>query len=307
MDKFFTLKMIKRYILVLLFLLFLFYIFLIFLFSYKNEIIYALLFLFFILLVLPGIITYLFVKIKNRNPKYIIKTLESIIKEVSNKYSPAICSLLYNEKIVAYSDYTSTILDLESKGYIKIRKNNNDYSIMALKDDISKLNNYEKYVYKCIRNEENFDIVKFKTNVIEDAISLNIIEKRKDKTSGTKSTIFIFSLVLIFISIIIILMSLYMYITAVLIVVGIAAIIITKTNLYIEDKYILTKKGKTLKKQIMGFKYYIKEYTILEKRKQEGKEKIENYIAYALSLGETKALQEFVKKNEQYRDLIFKN
>ena len=307
MDKFFSLKMVKEYVVILLILLLIFYIFLIYLFSYKSDVVYALSFLFFVLLIVPGIITYLFVIIKNRNPKYIIKTLENIKKEISNDYSPAMCSLLYNEKIVAYSDYTSTILELENKGYLKISKNNNDYAIVILKNDISKLNNHEKYVYNCVRNEENFDIINFKNSVIEDALALKIIEKRKNKISENKNTILIFVLVLAFLSIIIALLCLHMYLIAILIVIGIASIIITKTNLYIEDKYILTKRGKKLKKHIMGFKYYIKEYTILGKRSPNEKEKMENYIAYALALGEAKTLQEFVKKNEQYRDLIYKN
>jgi len=303
MDKYFTLKMVKKYIAVLLIILLLFFCFLIYLFSYKSKIVYVLSFLFFILLILPGIITYLFVKIKNRNPRYVKNALERVVKEISNKYSPAICSLLYNEKIEAYSAYTATILDLEHKGYLKIRKNNNNYAIDVLKKDYDKLNKHEKFVMRCICNEEAFDIIKFKNNIFEDAISLNVIEQNESKD---KRDMLVLILMIVFFAIIIAFIFFHMYLSIILIILVMSFIVIAGTNLYIEDKYILTAQGKKLKKQVMGFKYYIKEYTLLEKRDIEEKELFKDYIAYALSLGETKILQEFVKTNEQYRYLIYK-
>ena len=72
-----------------------------------------------------------------------------------------------------------------------------------------------------------------------------------------------------------------------------------------ERKFKLTKKDKIIKKNVNGFRFFIREYTLIKTRSIEYKELYEEYIAYALSLGQANVVEEFVKKNEQYRNLIY--
>ena len=68
-----------------------------------------------------------------------------------------------------------------------------------------------------------------------------------------------------------------------------------------------TEKGKNVRKYVFGFKKFLREYTLINERKIEYKELFGNYIAYALSLGEAKVVEEFVSNNEKYRSLIYKS
>ncbi len=304
MDEIDILNKVKKYVIILLACLLLFYIWLINIFSYKDRIVYYLIFAFFILLILPGILSYIFLKLKYKNAKYIKRTLENITRELSNLYSPAICSLLYNKKIEAYSDYSATILKLENEGYIKV--NNSDYTIDFLKEDISKLNNHEKYALECLKNEKSFDMKKFKNCVIEDAINLEIIEKKQREISDKKIVLFV-ALFIFGFSAVMVLISINLYFSLIFLVLGVVFKITNGFDTNIEDGYILTIQGKKIKKEIIGFRNFVKEYTLLKERQIEEKEIFGNYISYAIALGEEKTVEQFIKKNEQYRNLIYKN
>ena len=87
-------------------------------------------------------------------------------------------------------------------------------------------------------------------------------------------------------------------------------LIFSMSSIIINDgdntKYNLTKKGKDVRKNIFGLKRFLREYTLINEREIEYKELFENYIAFALSLGEAKTIEKFVSNNKKYRNLIYK-
>ena len=69
----------------------------------------------------------------------------------------------------------------------------------------------------------------------------------------------------------------------------------------------LTDKGKNAERKVIAFKKYINEYTLIKEKNIEYRQLLEQYIPYAVSLGEAKTIEEFIKNNEQYRELIYGN
>ena len=70
-------------------------------------------------------------------------------------------------------------------------------------------------------------------------------------------------------------------------------------------EYIRTKKGKEVAKILEGLKNYIKEYTLIKDKEIDYIQILEDYIPYAISLDEADTIEEFIKYNEEYRDLIY--
>ena len=52
-------------------------------------------------------------------------------------------------------------------------------------------------------------------------------------------------------------------------------------------------------------KNYIKEYTLMKDKEIDYIQILEDYIPYAISLDEADTIEEFIKYNEEYRDLIY--
>ena len=77
-------------------------------------------------------------------------------------------------------------------------------------------------------------------------------------------------------------------------------------EIYITNtKYVRTKKGKELAMTLNGIKNYMKEYTLINEKNLDYMRILEEYIPYALVLNEANAIEEFIKSNEEYRDLIY--
>ena len=70
-------------------------------------------------------------------------------------------------------------------------------------------------------------------------------------------------------------------------------------------EFIRTRKGKEVAIMLKGLKNYIKEYTLIKDKEIEYIQILEDYIPYAISLDEADAIEEFIKYNEEYRDLIY--
>lgn len=72
------------------------------------------------------------------------------------------------------------------------------------------------------------------------------------------------------------------------------------------DKCKHTKKGKQELKKIKAFKKFIQDYTLMEEKDIGHVQTLEEYIPYSLSLGMSPQVEEYIKKNEIYRNLIYK-
>ena len=80
----------------------------------------------------------------------LIITTKQYFREIPQEYTPAMVSILYDLKVEVYRDYTATIIDLCTKGYLELKPNvENRYEILTIPQDISNLKSNEAYVYSC--------------------------------------------------------------------------------------------------------------------------------------------------------------
>ena len=262
---------------------------------------------------------------------YILKTIfigrnslnymknNDIHRNILANYPPAIYSFLYNKKIESYTDYTATILNLECKKYLKI--SDDESEIDVLNNNIDGLYEHEKYVMKCIMKNVQFDMSDFNKNIITDLKQADLIYLLDKKTHKKFIKNDYIQIALIVLSILLLLYLLVLNLQVVsiilfcsvfilLFVLGLKDIIsislLVKTDGE-EIKYKFTEKGKKARKYVYGLKNFFREYTLINEREIKYKELFENYIAYALSLGEAKVVEDFVSNNPKYRSLIYKS
>lgn len=234
------------------------------------------------------------------------------IRDLPKYCSPAISSLIYDLKIDVYKDYTATILYLCTKKYLNLVKDEDSYKIELIKQhDYSNLGRCEKYILDIIENKIKFDESQFKKEIIKEAQEKELITDKK----YSKITKLVLILILIIISLII---TYNINKMAFAILFGIFGATVYAGLLFIEAKkddqntidfvnteYIRTEDGKKIALLLKGLKRYMKEYTLIKEKEIDYIQILENYIPYALALDEAYAVEEFIKYNEEYRDLIY--
>ena len=247
---------------------------------------------------------------------------KDIAREILEKYSPAVYSFLYNKKIESYNDYTATILNLECKKYLRVDNNGDNISIVN--NNLDGLYKHEKYVMNCIMEKTQFDMLEFNKRIIRDLLQLDLIYSIDDSNKTCKnifenvyfqgiSIVFIILLIFYLFYLLVknldIMMMVFMLCLVILINIyyclSIFNISVISLNGGEYKKYRISNNGKRIRNNVYGLKRFLREYTLIDKRELEYKELFENYIAYALSLGEAKVVEDFVCKNEKYRNLIY--
>lgn len=288
--------------------------------SRNNDWEYTITLLFVALLIgvgLPSIlgICYLiiniFLKILNSG-RTVINFDKEYIRDLPKHCSPAISSLIYDLKIDVYKDYTATILYLCTKKYINLVKDGDTYKVKLVKQqDYSNLGRCEKYILDIIENKNKFDENTFKNEIIKEAQEKQLITNKKH----SKITKIILILMLIISSLIITYYISKIVFTVLISILGAIAyvgyfIIKAKSEHQItfdvvDTEYIRTEDGKKIALLLKGLKRYIKEYTLIKEKEIDYIQILENYIPYALALDEADAVEEFIKYNEEYRNLIY--
>lgn len=268
--------------------------------------------IFIIFEVIITIIMYGTYKIKYAPKRQIIFEKE-YLREIPNKCSPAVSSLVYDLKIDIYKDYTATILYLCTQKYINIKKDEEKYQFEILNKDFSDLSGSEKYVLNKIINKTKFEEEQFKKLIIEEAMENSLI------VNNTKKEKMKILLVVFFISILIILLyniniNLLLIVLAALPFFALAMHVLKnpfgdEINVNdlksIKEKYKRSHNGKKLARELQAFKNYIKEYTLIKEKNIDYIQILDEYIPYAISLGEADTIEEFIKYNEEYRSLIY--
>ena len=234
------------------------------------------------------------------------------IRELPKHCSPAIASLIYDLKIDVYKDYTATILYLYSKKFIDLVKNGDGFEIKVLEHpDYYMLGRCEKYVVDVLENDLKFDENKFKNEIIIEAQEKGLITDEKH----IKIEKIVLVLVLMLLSLIIffninkivflILISVFGGIFyAIYVILGLKYE--NRNNLYFFDtEYVRTRYGKKTALRLKGLKRFIKEYTLINEREIGYIQLLEDYIPYALALDEADTIDNFIKYDEAYRNLIY--
>lgn len=268
--------------------------------------------------ILAYAIIYLIYKVVYIKPEFNISS-EYNIRDLDDYYPPAIVSLLHNFNIEVYRDYTATILNLYLKKYISISSfKENIQFYKTEKSDLLKLQNHEIYVYNCIINNERFDDIKFKRTIYKDTEECGLIKEKYTPVVQEKIT----RLITIILGILYIFLLIYLImnlkthndivICALTGVMGITIIGYRKEIYEFFRKLIrnlkpnYTLKGEKERKTVKAFKNYIDKYTLIKEKEIDYIEILERYIPYALVLGEAKTVEEYIKQNEKYRNLIYK-
>ena len=243
----------------------------------------------------------------------VINFNKEYIRDFPKHCSPALSSLIYDLKIDVYKDYTATILYLCTKKYIDLVNDGNTYKLKLVKkqDDYTNLGRCEKYVLNIIENKNKFDENDFKKEIIKEAQEKGLITDKKHSK--------IFKIILILLLIIISLIITYniskivfTFLLSVLCAIACVGLLIVKlksenqiTFDVVDTEYIRTKNGKNMALLLSGLKNYIKEYTLIKEKEIDYIQILEDYIPYALALDEADTVEEFIKYNENYRNLIY--
>lgn len=267
--------------------------------------------------VLPAILALCYIiiaivgKVLNSGRK-VVNFNKEYIRDLPKHCSPAICSLIYDLKIDVYKDYTATILYLCTHKYIDLEKENNTYKVkVGSNKDYSNLGRCEKYVLNIITNKMKFDANEFKQEIVKEAQKKQLITDRKHSKKTKIFLILIVSIILLIITYNIskIMFTILISVLGAMIYMGYMMLRMQNENQInvniVDTEYIRTEDGKKLAQLFKGLKSYIKEYTLIKDKAIDYIQILEDYIPYAISLDEADAVEDFIKHNEQYRDLIY--
>lgn len=253
-------------------------------------------------------IVYTYINIRNI---YIIKKnkiTEIYIRDVNVEYSPAVLSYLMNNKLETRKDLPATLLNLCTKGILKIEKSEDGkINIIDLKNKIalSKLKSDEKYAYKMLLDGiTDSNIAGWKSEVEK--------EYAKYKFSLKHKRPLVFYLITIF-AIIFIALSLYMEATGTSEITGKPAEIIAKIVLspflgawiiisisrlktllrkiaqksnnnknYFKDTY--TKKGAEEYSRWKSFERFMLDFSLIDEKNYESVAIWGKYLSYSIAL-----------------------
>ena len=240
-------------------------------------------------------------KIFNRG-RIIITLDKGYVRDLPKHCSPAISSLIYDLKIDVYKDYTATILYLCLKKYINLEKNNDTYNLIVTnKKDYSNLGRCEKYILDILNGKNSFDENIFKEEIIKEAQEKELLTTKKYSRIIQWFFVWIIGILLLIIMYKIHIIACTIYGSIIF-----PILYISNINHYANNiEYKRTEDGKNIALILKGLKRYIKDYTLIKDKEIDYMHILENYIPYALALGEANVVEDFIKYNEEYRDLIY--
>jgi len=235
--------------------------------------------------------------------KTVIDFDKEYIRDFPNHCSPALASMVYDLKIDVYKDYTATVLYLYTRKYIDIEKIEDNYKIILGKNnEYSNLGKCENYILDVITNKKEFNALNFEQIIVNEAQEKKLLTDKKYSKTPKIILVSIIALILFIITYEINSILFVIYTTVLFIVIAGYSLINNKER---KIKYKRTKDGKNIALILKGLKRYIHEYTLIKDKEIEYVKILEDYIPYALALGEADAVEEFIKNNEEYRDLIY--
>lgn len=243
------------------------------------------------------------------NKKQIIEN-ENYERDLPKEIPPAIASLLLDYTIDNERDYTATVASLITKGYIAI---NDNEQLRIFKWNKENLLEHEKVVFEDLTKEKDYDEIKFKEAVRNDALNLGVVEKVKKnysymipiiiliaavwftrpaiQTSFNPIIDIFFIIALAFLTIFIIIMGIF------------SAQRQPNTE---KGHFIRTELGTEIAKKLTGLKKFLHDYTMLKEKGLEDTILYDDYIAYAIALGEAEAIEDVILNNSKFRELVYK-
>lgn len=260
---------------------------------------------------------------------YLIKFYNNIIRfkntpktkeycrEIPNNYPPAIVSAILDQNIEITTDYPATIAYLCTQKYIEMNEENNEINFYLLNNNTSQLYSHELYVLDCIINNQTFVNNDFKERIKRDLKKLGLMEERKKNFNFIKNIRNIcISFALFFLSVIlsslipesnihlINLTNIFSFICILLIFTTIVCSFFLPNNYY---NYYRTTKADIEAQKWSGLKNFLHDYTLIAEKDLNYSTILEDYIPYAISLGEGKSIEKYISSNKLYRKLLYKH
>ena len=204
-------------------------------------------------------------------------------------------------------DIPATILSLIGKNILIYE--NNKLSVQHI-EELSNLFEHEKYVYECIKEKKKIQPNKFRVNVINDALRFKYIKKNDVKDPFKKAIlIFLALMILTFVCSIRLIgfpKVLYYSIIVILFICTITSpiAVFNKHELDIDNPYKNTRLGNKEIKRLMGLKKYLKEFSLIDKKKIKEVIIWEDYLAYAYMFGINKKIFEEFKELKQINNIV---
>lgn len=158
-----------------------------------------------IILILSSLIL-LYAYILFKNTKNYLNTEDDriYVRDINVDYSPAILSFLVNQKIEVKKDIASNILNISSKGFIKIGVDENNNTKLIPCESNETLTPDEKYLFDCIfKSDEKFSLSKWSSIIQEEYDKLNFSKKNKSTINS------LFEILLVLIIVIVAILSIF--------------------------------------------------------------------------------------------------
>jgi uncharacterized membrane protein len=236
-------------------------------------------------------------------------------REAPIDLSPAVLSYIINGRIESNKDIVATILNLSAKGYIKLRKDQEELVVEkrnfihnnTVINTSEELRPDEKYIYEWLtqNNGQNYNINNW----------YKIIKDEAEKTKYIRGAETYITYILLAISAVVGTISYtHRFKFGIENIIAYLSLLLALPACIYEDSrksgkvgrkfYTYTKEGKLFLKKVSGFKKYIKDFSIIKNRELEEVYLWEEYLAYSMVLNiNRKYYKKTIKQLGKYTDI----
>ena len=259
-------------------------------------------------LIILTILIKMYISIKNNT---LIKNSEDqniYIRDIPSKYSPAIISYLYNQKLENKKDIAATILNLCSKKIVSFEKDeNNNIIFKDLNNTDIYMTNDEKYIYNWItkKSDKDFKFIEWQNVVKEEYNTFGFSKKNKLSLEKILYWTYFIAFVLMLVYVVVFRKEIFetlnfiKYIKPTL-VIALGLLIYARAFETIKKVFgidsdknsIYTKKGATEIARWEGFKKYMNDFSLVRYAEIESIVVLQRYLAYSMVLGINKSHNE---------------
>ena len=226
------------------------------------------------------------------------KSIGELERDINVKYTPAIVSMLYDNRIETSKDITAVILNLSLKGYISINKDRDGKYKIKPNLQSNPINNImcpeEKYVYEWLIQNKKFNFVEWVNIIKKEYNKANFVKtesKSKKRNSTISLIVFIISIMLYFTEVLILLIYYLDNILAVVIGVFIVPMVMIMTVITvnkISTNSFVNNWGNEEVTKWTKFKRFMHNYTLIDDKNPEAIAIYEKYIPYSIALNVNK-------------------
>lgn len=224
------------------------------------------------------------------------KSIGELERDLNVKYTPAIVSMLYDNKIEPCKDIVATILNLNLKGYILFDKdkNNRKYKIKQnlQANSIDNMCIEEKYIYDWLIKNKNFNFVEWVNAIKKEYSKVNFTKPCEVKTRNMMLIILILIFGIFYVIESAVLVKFYseniasLLLGLVLVPIVMIITLVTVNNLL--KNVFLNNLGNKEVQRWTKFKRFMHNYTLIEDKNVESIAIYEKYLPYSMALNVNK-------------------